>query len=118
MTSGNCPCTEGQHAITVGNHDIGVSSEERNLYSTNEIPEYINSTICFVVPCNLQQQPRLLLHLSMARIQCQKSYAKFDERSTFLGGRSTFLGGRFTFVGSRSILLGGRSTFLGGRFPR
>ena len=55
MTSGNCSCTERQHAITVGNHDINVSKEERNLYSANEIPEYINRTIWLVVaiPWNL-----------------------------------------------------------------
>ena len=52
------PCTEGQHAITVGNHNIDVSSEERNLYLANEIPEYINRTIWFVVPC--KQKPILL----------------------------------------------------------
>ena len=57
----------------------------------------------------------------MARIQCQKSYAKLGERSTSLGGRSTSvggrstsLGGRFTFIGSRSTFVG-RSTFIGSR---
>ena len=40
----------------------------------------------------------------MARIQCQKSYAKLGERSTFLG-RSTSLGGRSTSVGGRSTSL-------------
>ena len=50
----------------------------------------------------------------MARIQCQKSYAKLGERSTFLG-RSTSLGGRSTSVGGRSTSLGGRLTFIGSR---
>ena len=58
MTSGNC-LKDSIATITVGNHDIDVSSKERNLYIANEIPEYINRTVWFVVPCNLQQ-----LHLS------------------------------------------------------
>ena len=87
MTSGNCPCTEGQHAITVGNHDIDVSSE-RNHHTYNFT--HLSITVKSPIHWRVLSQRAQPLPLWLQRIRSPITF-RLKKRSSAVFNRRRFL---------------------------